>query len=42
MTWKPRVFEAFSDIQGVLPFPLKGSHYDNGMEFVNVPPAQLG
>jgi hypothetical protein len=31
------VFEAFSDIQGGLPFPLRGAHYDNGMEFVNGP-----
>jgi hypothetical protein len=29
------VFEAFSDIQTSLPFPLKGAHYDNGMECIN-------
>jgi hypothetical protein len=29
------VLEAFSDIQSGLPFPLKGSHYDNSMEFIN-------
>ncbi|MDR2742214.1 MAG: transposase family protein, partial [Treponema sp.] len=31
------VFEAFSDIHSELPFPLKGAHYDNGMEFINEP-----
>jgi hypothetical protein len=31
------VFDAFSDIQRELPFPMKGSHYDNGMEFINEP-----
>jgi hypothetical protein len=31
------VFEAFSDIEGGLPFPLRGAHYDNGMEFINEP-----
>jgi hypothetical protein len=31
------VFEAFSYIHKELPFPLKGSHYDNGMEFINEP-----
>jgi hypothetical protein len=31
------VYDAFSDIQGSLPFPLTGAHYDNGMEFVNEP-----
>jgi hypothetical protein len=29
------VFEAFSDVHRALPFPLKGTHYDNGMEFIN-------
>jgi transposase InsO family protein len=32
-----RVFEAFSDIEGGLPFPLREAHYDNGMEFINKP-----
>jgi hypothetical protein len=32
-----RVFEAVSDIHRELPFPLKGAHYDNGMEFINEP-----
>jgi hypothetical protein len=31
------VCESFSDIHRVLPFPLKGAHYDNGMEFINEP-----
>jgi hypothetical protein len=31
------VFEAFSDLQRELPFPLMGAHYDNGMEFINEP-----
>ena len=31
------VFEAFSDIQGGLPFPLKGAHDDNGRECINEP-----
>jgi hypothetical protein len=31
------VFEAFSDIRRALPFPMKGAHYDNGMEFINEP-----
>jgi hypothetical protein len=31
------VFEAFSDLQRELPFPLIGAHYDNGMEFINEP-----
>ena len=31
------VFDAFSAIQSELPFPLKGAHYDNGMEFINEP-----
>jgi hypothetical protein len=30
-------FQAFSDIQTGLPFPLAGAHYDNGMEFINEP-----
>jgi transposase InsO family protein len=30
-------FEAVSDIHWELPFPLKGAHYDNGMEFINEP-----
>jgi hypothetical protein len=34
---QPPGFEAFSDIHRVLPFPLKGAHYDNGMEFINEP-----
>ena len=31
------VFEAFSSIQQELPFPIRGAHYDNGMEFINAP-----
>jgi hypothetical protein len=31
------VFDAFSAIQRELPFPMKGSHYDNGLEFINEP-----
>jgi hypothetical protein len=31
------VQEAISNIQSELPFPMKGSHYDNGMEFINAP-----
>jgi len=29
--------EAIEDIRSGLPFPLTGSHYDNGMEFINKP-----
>jgi transposase InsO family protein len=32
-----RVCEAFSDIAGGLPFPLKGAHYGNGREFISGP-----
>jgi hypothetical protein len=28
---------AISDIDSGLPFPMKGAHYDNGMEFINEP-----
>jgi hypothetical protein len=31
------VQEAISNINSELPFPMKGSHYDNGMEFINAP-----
>jgi hypothetical protein len=31
------VYDAFSDIKRALPFPQKGDHYDNGMEFINGP-----
>ena len=31
------VFEAFSALQRELPFPLKGAHYDNGIECINEP-----
>jgi hypothetical protein len=31
------VKEAFSNIEGELPFPLKGAHFDNGVEFINKP-----
>ncbi|MDR2803453.1 MAG: hypothetical protein LBB22_04085 [Treponema sp.] len=31
------VFEVFSDIHRELLFPLKGAHYDNGIEFINEP-----
>jgi hypothetical protein len=37
-----RVYEAFSAIQTGLPFPLKGAHYDNGMEFINEPLFERG
>jgi hypothetical protein len=29
--------EAISNIQSELPFPMKGAHYDNDMEFINAP-----
>jgi hypothetical protein len=32
-----RVAEAIEDIRRTLPFPLTGSHYDNGIEFINKP-----
>jgi hypothetical protein len=31
------VQEAFANIEGELPFPMKGSHFDNGAEFINKP-----
>jgi hypothetical protein len=31
------VKEAISNIESEIPFPMKGSHYDNGMEFINGP-----
>ena len=31
------VQNAIADIEGSLPFPMIGSHYDNGMEFINEP-----
>jgi hypothetical protein len=31
------VQEAFSNIEGELPFPMKGAHFDNGTEFINKP-----
>ena len=31
------VQKAISDIKEHLPFPMKGAHYDNGMEFINEP-----
>jgi len=33
-TW---VQKAISDVDAGLPFPMKGAHYDNGMEFINEP-----
>jgi hypothetical protein len=29
--------EAIEDVEGNLPFPMVGSHYDNGVEFINKP-----
>jgi hypothetical protein len=31
------VLEAFANIEVGLPFPMKGTHFDNGMEFINKP-----
>jgi hypothetical protein len=31
------VQEAFANIEGELPFPMKGAHFDNGSEFINKP-----